>query len=132
MCLSTIKARHFKPLAHSITTFIDFNKTTPTTKMFKLFVLCAFLAVASAAPGLVGPAIASPWGHGAWGQGAWGGGLIAAAPAVVSAPLVSAPIVKQAVPVATSYANTVRIATPAVAVAHAPAVVAAAPLGHGW
>lgn len=52
-------------------------------------VFSALLAVVAAAPGLV-----SPWGHG-----------IVSAPAVVSAPIVSAPIVKQAVPVATSYAN---------------------------
>lgn len=56
----------------------------------------ALLAYASA--GLIAP-LASPWGN----AGAWGHGLVAA-PAVVSAP-----IVKQAVPVATSYANQVRV-----------------------
>ncbi|XP_045766293.1 larval/pupal cuticle protein H1C isoform X2 [Maniola jurtina] len=93
--------------------------------MYKLVVFAALVAYASA--GL----IASPWGN----AGAWGHGLVGAP--VVSAPIVSAPIVKQAVPVATSYANTVRIATPAVAVAPAPYAIAAhgpvvAPLGHGW
>ncbi|CAH0729699.1 unnamed protein product, partial [Brenthis ino] len=94
--------------------------------MYKLVVFTTLLAVVAAAPGLVAP-LASPWGHG-----------LVGAPAVVSAPIVSAPIIKQAVPVATSYANTVRIATPAVAVAaHAPIVAAhgpvlAAPLAHGW
>ncbi|XP_039755688.1 larval/pupal cuticle protein H1C [Pararge aegeria] len=98
--------------------------------MYKLVVLAALLAYASA--GLISP-IASPWGN----AGAWGHGLVGA-PAVVSAPIVSAPIVKQAVPVATSYANTVRIAAPAVAVA-APAPLAYAAhgpvvssYGHGW
>ncbi|XP_023936714.2 larval/pupal cuticle protein H1C [Bicyclus anynana] len=90
--------------------------------MYKLIVLAAFLAYASA--GLIAP-VASPWGN------PWGHGLVGA-PAVVSAPIVSAPIVKQAIPVATSYANSVRIATPAVAVAapvaHAPVVS----YGHGW
>ncbi|XP_034831347.1 larval/pupal cuticle protein H1C-like [Maniola hyperantus] len=105
--------------------------------MYKLVVFAALVAYASA--GL----IASPWGNaggwgnvGGWGNaGGWGHGLVGAP--VVSAPIVSAPIVKQAVPVATSYANTVRIATPAVAVAPAPYAIAAhgpvvAPLGHGW
>ncbi|XP_045451109.1 larval/pupal cuticle protein H1C-like [Melitaea cinxia] len=90
--------------------------------MYKLVVFAALLAVVAAAPGLV-----APWGHG-----------IVGAPAVVSAPILSAPIVKQAVPVATSYANvnTLRVAAPAVAVAHAPLVahapVVAAPLAHGY
>ncbi|XP_073947315.1 uncharacterized protein [Choristoneura fumiferana] len=95
--------------------------------MYKLVVFTALLAVAAAAPGLLsapyGAAIASPyaapivspWGHG----------------------LVGAPVVKAAVPVATSYANTVRLASPAVAVAPAPYAVAHAPLvapayGHAW
>ncbi|XP_045517608.1 larval/pupal cuticle protein H1C-like [Pieris brassicae] len=88
--------------------------------MYKLIVFTAFLAVAAAAPGLYGAPLASPWGHG-----------------IGVAPVVSAPIVRTAVPVATSYANTVRIAGPALAVAHAPVVAAhgpilAAPLAHGW
>ncbi|XP_068618514.1 larval/pupal cuticle protein H1C-like [Battus philenor] len=95
--------------------------------MYKLVVFAAFLAVAAAAPGLYGAPIAaapiaSSWGHG-----------------LVGAPLISTGVVKAAVPVATSYANTVRIATPAVAVAaHAPIVAAHAPiiaspaLAHGW
>ncbi|XP_063827778.1 neuropeptide-like 3 [Ostrinia nubilalis] len=99
--------------------------------MYKLVVFAALLAVAAAAPGIYGGLAApgiygglaapvSPWGHG-----------------IVGAPLVSAPIVKAAVPVATSYANSVRIASPAVAVApqyavaaHAPVI--AAPYGHAW
>ncbi|XP_045495622.1 larval/pupal cuticle protein H1C-like [Colias croceus] len=89
--------------------------------MYKLVVLTALLAVATAAPGLIGAPALAPWGHG-----------YGVAPAYVSAP-----IVKAAVPVATSYANTVRIATPAVVAAHAPIAVAhapvlAAPLAHGW
>ncbi|XP_050352124.1 larval/pupal cuticle protein H1C-like [Nymphalis io] len=92
--------------------------------MYKLVAFAALLAVVVASPGLVAP-IASPWGHG-----------LVGGHAVVSAPIISAPIVKQAVPVATSYANTVRIASPAVVAAHAPIVAAhapvlAAPLGHG-
>ncbi|XP_028038999.1 larval/pupal cuticle protein H1C-like [Bombyx mandarina] len=99
--------------------------------MYKLVVFAAFLAVASAAPGPYGVPIAAPiapWGHG-----------------IVSAPLVSAGVVKTAVPVATSYANTVRIASPAVVAAHAPIVAAHAPIvaahapivaapayAHGW
>ncbi|KAL0822598.1 hypothetical protein ABMA28_004636 [Loxostege sticticalis] len=90
--------------------------------MFKLVVFTALLAVATAAPGFYGGLAApvAPWGHG-----------------LVSAPVYSAPVVKAAVPVATSYANTVRIASPAVVAAphyavaaHAP--VLAAPYAHGW
>lgn len=62
-------------------------------------VFTALLAVAAAAPGYIGgyaPYAAAPiaagWGHG-----------------IVSAPLISAPVVKAAVPVATSYANTVKV-----------------------
>ncbi|KAG6442272.1 larval/pupal cuticle protein H1C [Manduca sexta] len=98
--------------------------------MYKLVVFTALLAVAAAAPGfLSAPIAAAPWGHG-----------------VVSAPLVSTGVVKTAVPVATSYANTVRIASPAAVVAapapivaaHAPIVAAHAPVvaapayAHGW
>ncbi|KAI5645434.1 hypothetical protein NE865_02521 [Phthorimaea operculella] len=93
--------------------------------MFKLIAFAALLAAASAAPGIYGhyaspyaAPLASPWGHG-----------------YVGAPLVGAPVVKTAVPVATSYANTVRIASPAVvaapAYAHAP-VAYASPYGHPW
>lgn len=74
------------------------------------FVFAAVLAVAAAAPGLYGGAIAAPltsaWGHGAVAApltSAWGHG------AVVGAPLISTGVVKAAVPVATSYANTVRV-----------------------
>ncbi|CAH2039673.1 unnamed protein product, partial [Iphiclides podalirius] len=100
--------------------------------MYKLVVFTALLAVVAAAPGLYGgiaaAPLAAPWGHG-----------------VVGAPLISTGVVKTAVPVATSYANTVRIATPAVVAAHAPIVAAHAPivaapapilagpaLAHGW
>lgn len=57
-------------------------------------VFTALLAVATAAPGFYGGLAApvAPWGHG-----------------LVSAPVYSAPVVKAAVPVATSYANTVRV-----------------------
>ncbi|KAJ0178335.1 hypothetical protein K1T71_006158 [Dendrolimus kikuchii] len=65
--------------------------------MYKLLVLAAFLAVASAAPGFIGAPIAAPIATAPWGHG------------IVSAPYVAAPaVVKTAVPVATSYANTVR------------------------
>ncbi|CAH0584226.1 unnamed protein product [Chrysodeixis includens] len=96
--------------------------------MYKLVVFTALLAVAAAAPGYIGgyaPYAAAPiaagWGHG-----------------IVSAPIISAPVVKAAVPVATSYANTVKLASPAVVAAHAPIVAAHAPLvaapayAHGW
>ncbi|PZC84250.1 cuticle protein 70, isoforms A and B [Helicoverpa armigera] len=98
--------------------------------MYKLVIFSALLAVAAAAPGYIGgyaaPIAAAPiaagWGHG-----------------VVSAPIYSAPaIVKTAVPVATSYANTVKLASPALVAAHAPIVAAHAPLvaapayAHGW
>lgn len=75
-----------------------------TTYIYKLIkfstlfqvVFAALLAVSAAAPGFYGGAyaapVAAPWGHG-----------------LVGAPLVSAPVVKAAVPVATSYANTVRV-----------------------
>ncbi|RVE44679.1 hypothetical protein evm_010698 [Chilo suppressalis] len=81
--------------------------------MYKLFIFAAILAYAAAAPGIIGgyaAPLAAPWGHG-----------------VVGAPLYGAPVVKTAVPVATSYANTVRIASPAVGVAPAPYAVAPAP-----
>ncbi|XP_063363237.1 neuropeptide-like 3 [Cydia amplana] len=93
--------------------------------MYKLVVFAALLAVAAAAPspygvplGVASPyaaPVASVWGHG----------------------LAPAPIIKTAVPVATSYANTVRLASPAVAVAPAPYAVAhapvlASPYAHGW
>lgn len=63
-------------------------------------VFTALLACAAAAPGLIGSPygyaapLASPWGHG-----------------VVGAPLLSAPVVKTVGPVATSYANSVRVST---------------------
>ncbi|XP_063623349.1 cuticle protein 12.5-like [Cydia splendana] len=98
--------------------------------MYKLVVFAALLAVAAAAPspygvplGVAAPyaapyaaPVASVWGHG----------------------LAPAPIIKTAVPVATSYANTVRLASPAVAVAPAPyaavahAPVLASPYAHAW
>ncbi|KAJ8713439.1 hypothetical protein PYW07_013809 [Mythimna separata] len=97
--------------------------------MYKLVVFSALLAVAAAAPGYLG-------GYGAPIAAGWGHGVVSAP--IVSAPVYSAPaIVKTAVPVATSYANTVRVATPAV-VAHAPIVAAHAPIvaapayAHGW
>ncbi|XP_064292279.1 larval/pupal cuticle protein H1C-like [Plodia interpunctella] len=92
--------------------------------MYKLIVFAALLAVAAAAPGLLGAPyaapLASPWGAG-----------------YVGAPLVSAGVVKTVAPVATSYANTVRIASPAVVAAHAPLVAAHAPIvaspyAHAW
>ncbi|XP_075978780.1 uncharacterized protein LOC142978289 [Anticarsia gemmatalis] len=97
--------------------------------MYKLVVFTALLAVAAAAPGFIGAPLAAPyaapiaagWGHG-----------------VVSAPLISTGVVKTAVPVATSYANTVKLASPAVVAAHAPIVAAHAPLvaapayAHAW
>ncbi|XP_022830353.1 cuticle protein 70, isoforms A and B-like [Spodoptera litura] len=97
--------------------------------MYKLVVFSALLAVAAAAPGYIGgyaaPIAAAPiaagWGHG-----------------IVSAPIYSAPVVKAAVPVATSYANTVKLASPALVAAHAPIVAAHAPIvaapayAHGW
>ncbi|KAG8231703.1 hypothetical protein J437_LFUL007478 [Ladona fulva] len=80
--------------------------------MFKLVALLAFVAVASAAPGLVGAPIAysAPT-------------VVAAAPVAYSAPVVTAPVVKAAVPVATSYANTFRVVSP-----YSTSVVAAAPV----
>lgn len=63
------------------------------TMYFFQVVFATLLACAAAAPGLIGSPygyaapLASPWGHG----------------------LVSAPIVKTVAPVATSYANTVRV-----------------------
>ncbi|GBP35119.1 hypothetical protein EVAR_28318_1 [Eumeta japonica] len=60
---------------------------------------------------------------------------------VVSAPYVSAPYVKAALPVATSYANTVKIASPIAVAAPASYVAApaavhaplyASPLAHAW
>ncbi|CAK1586242.1 unnamed protein product [Parnassius mnemosyne] len=94
--------------------------------MYKLVVFAAFLAVAAAAPGLYGaPVAAAPWAA-PWGHG------------IVGAPLISTGVVKTAVPVATSYSNSVRIASPAVVAAHAPIVAAHAPIiaapafAHGW
>ncbi|XP_026762400.2 neuropeptide-like 3 [Galleria mellonella] len=96
----------------------------PPFKMYKLVVFAAFLAIAAAAPGYIGAPyaapLAAPWGH-----------------SIVGAPLVSAGVVKTALPVATSYANTVRIASPAVVAAPAPIVAAHAPLvaspyAHAW
>ncbi|CAK1556212.1 unnamed protein product [Leptosia nina] len=106
-----------------MSTFSSSNRIEIICLMMVVF--AAFLAVAAAAPGLLGAPLASAWGHG-----------YGVAP-VVSAPVVHAPIVRTAVPVATSYANSVRIATPAVAVAHAPVVAAhapvyGAPFAHGW
>ncbi|XP_049874023.1 neuropeptide-like 3 [Pectinophora gossypiella] len=102
--------------------------------MYKLVVFTALLAVAAAAPGLIG-GIAAPYGYGGYGAplaAPWGVGH-----GLVGAPLVSAPVVKAAVPVATSYANTVRIASPAVVAAPAPIVAAhgpvlASPYAHAW
>ncbi|ALC43948.1 CG4962 [Drosophila busckii] len=125
--------------------------------MFKLFaLLSALCAVANA--GLIAPY--SGYGHGyglgyGSGYGSYGSyGGHYAAPAVIShapiiksyaAPIVHAPIVKTIHPVATSYANTYKVATKAYPVVHAaplihhaPAVVAAPALhttstyhGHG-
>ncbi|XP_034105820.1 cuticle protein 38 [Drosophila albomicans] len=116
--------------------------------MFKLIaVLSALCAVANAG-------VIAPYSHG-YGLG-YGAALAPAyaAPAVIShapiiksyaAPIVHAPIVKTIAPLATSYANTYKVATKAYpvvhaapAVYHAPAVVAAPALhttstyhGHG-
>lgn len=57
-------------------------------------VFTALLAVAAAAPGFFGAPLAAPY---AYGHG------------VVSAPLYSTGVVKTAVPVATSYSNSVRV-----------------------
>ncbi|XP_017471459.1 PREDICTED: cuticle protein 38-like [Rhagoletis zephyria] len=111
--------------------------------MFKLIVtFSALCAVASA--GYLG-------GYGLGGYGLSGHGLgysgysgysgivapayhapavVAAAPIVktYSAPIVAAPVVKTIAPLATSYANTYKVATKAIPVVHAaPAVVHAAP-----
>ncbi|XP_013190490.1 larval/pupal cuticle protein H1C-like [Amyelois transitella] len=96
--------------------------------MYKLVVFAALLAVAAAAPGLIGAPYAAPYAAPL--ASPWGAGY-------VGAPLVSAGVVKTVAPVATSYANTVRIASPAVVAAHAPLVAAHAPLvaspyAHAW
>ncbi|XP_047993017.1 uncharacterized protein LOC125231603 [Leguminivora glycinivorella] len=88
--------------------------------MYKLVVFAALLAVAAAAPSPLGEdvhlGVASPYGAPV--ASVWGHGF---APAH---------IIKTAVPVATSYANTVRLASPYAAVAHAP--VLASPYAHGF
>ncbi|CAB3251480.1 unnamed protein product [Arctia plantaginis] len=81
--------------------------------MFKLVVFTALLAVAAAAPGFIGAPFAAPY---AYGHG------------IVSAPLISTGVVKTALPVATSYSNSVRLSSPTVVAAHAPIVAAHAPI----
>ncbi|CAD7006546.1 unnamed protein product [Ceratitis capitata] len=104
--------------------------------MFKLIVtLSALCAVASA--GYLG-------GYGLGGHGlgyglGYGGYSGIVAPAAYHAPLwhqhqfapiVAAPIVKTIAPVATSYANTYKVATKAIPVVHAAPAVYAAPAYH--
>ncbi|XP_054733394.1 cuticle protein 38-like [Anastrepha obliqua] len=107
--------------------------------MFKLIVALSALCAVASAGYLGGYGLA---GHGL-GYGLGYSGVVAPAyhaPAIVapapiiktySAPIVAAPVVKTIAPLATSYANTYKVATKSIPVVHAaPAVYAAPSYGH--